>query len=88
MRNTQLIRQGIFHIRHSAARIETDDQAGFLGGDWSNRGMLRIPLCSVVRWSRVEKKRIRMGMASKSRGHRLIEINWPEFGLAACPPLA
>jgi hypothetical protein len=27
-----------------------------------------------------------MGMASKSRGHRLIEINWPEFGLAACPP--
>jgi hypothetical protein len=25
-------------------------------------------------------------MASKSRRHRLIEIDWPEFGLAACPP--
>jgi hypothetical protein len=25
-------------------------------------------------------------MASKSRRHRLIEIEWPEFGLAACPP--
>lgn len=26
-----------------------------------------------------------MGMTSKLRGHRLIEINWPEFGLAARP---
>lgn len=25
-------------------------------------------------------------MAFKSRRHRLIEINWPEFGVAACPP--
>jgi Xaa-Pro aminopeptidase len=25
-------------------------------------------------------------MASKSRRHRLIEIDWPEFGVAACPP--
>jgi hypothetical protein len=86
MRTTQLIRQGIFHIRHSAARIETDDQAGFLGGDGSSRGDAANPLvldCSLVHSG---KERIRMGMASKSRGHCLIEINWPEFGLAACPP--
>src|ERR1035438_5487605 len=25
-------------------------------------------------------------MASKSRRHRLIDIDWPEFGVAACPP--
>lgn len=25
-------------------------------------------------------------MASRPRKHRLIEIDWPEFGLAACPP--
>ncbi len=25
-------------------------------------------------------------MASRSRAHRLIEIDWPEFGTGACPP--
>jgi len=25
-------------------------------------------------------------MLSKSRKHRLIEIDWPEFGVGPCPP--
>src|SRR6516164_3783807 len=31
-------------------------------------------------------ERIRATMTSKPRTHRLIEIDWPEFGQGACPP--
>jgi len=33
-----------------------------------------------------DKERIRVTMPSNPRGHRLIEIDWPDFGVGVCPP--